>query len=88
MEETKRTFSEEAAKVQTVEELMKLAEAYSIEATEEEVRLFLSLQNNEGVLSDETLEGVSGGEQQYKIYQFVSFDSCCYRFELSKKFGT
>ena len=88
MEDAQRKFTEEAAKAQTVEELMELAEAYGIEATEDEARLFLSLQTSEGVLSDEVLDDVSGGGLHYKGRLIVTYNYKCDRFKLRRTVST
>ena len=85
MEGVKRKFAEEAAKAQSVEELMKLAETYDVEATEDEARSFLSLRNGEGALSDETLDDVSGGGLHYKGHLIVTSWHKCDHFRLRRR---
>ena len=85
MEDAQRKFAEEAAKAQTVEELMELAEAYDVEATEDEARLFLSLQKSEGVLSDEALDEVSGGGMHYRGHLVVTSWHKCDSFRLRRR---
>ena len=85
MEESNEKFYEEAAKAQTVEDLMKLAEAYDVETTEDEARLFLSLQNSEGALSDKALDDVSGGGLHYKGHLIVTSWHKCDHFRLRRR---
>ena len=81
MEKTNEKFLEEAAKAQTVEELMKLAQCHSVEVTEEEARLFLSLCERGGeALPDEALDDVSGGGLHYRGHLIVSALYKCDRY--------
>lgn len=78
MEEANEKFMEEAAKAQTVEELMELARTHGVEVTEDEARIFLSLRSGDGeALSDEALDGVAGGGLRQKGKLIVtSFYTC------------
>lgn len=81
MEKTNEKFFEEAAKAQTVEELMKLAQCHGAEVTEEEARLFLSLGERGGeALPDEALDDVSGGGLHYRGHLIVSALYKCDRY--------
>lgn len=81
MEEANEKFYEEAAKAQTVEEVLELAQAHGLEATEEDAQLLLSLrESGEEVLTDEALEKVSGGGLHYKGHLIVTSSLKCDAF--------